>query len=77
MSLGKRIAERFTVDHSSLAHALLAGLPVNEVVTTNYDVLFEGASAAVGRPATVVPYGDCIELRQVALEAAWLHRMPR
>jgi hypothetical protein len=58
VELGERIADRFQVEHSSLVHALVAGLPVNEVVTTNYDVLFEQASAAVGRPATVVPYGE-------------------
>lgn len=58
VDLGKRIAERFEVEHTSLAHSLTAGLPVNEVVTTNYDELFEQASKAAGRPATVVPYGE-------------------
>jgi hypothetical protein len=42
--------------HCSLAHALLAGLPVDEVITTNYDDLFERASAAVDRPVTVLPH---------------------
>lgn len=42
--------------HYSLAHGLLAGLPVDEVITTNYDDLFERASAAVGRPVTVLPH---------------------
>lgn len=40
----------------SLSHALLAGLPVGEVVTTNYDTLFEAASRAAGRPPAVLPY---------------------
>ncbi len=38
-----------------LAHGLLAGLPVSESVTTNYDQLFEQASAAAGRPLAVLP----------------------
>jgi hypothetical protein len=37
--------------HYSLSHALLAGLPVREVVTTNYDRLFETAwEAAAAEP---------------------------
>lgn len=35
---------------------LLAGLPVAEFATTNYDALFERACAAAGRPAAVLPY---------------------
>lgn len=42
--------------HYSLAHAILAALPVDEVVTTNYDTLFESASDDVQRPVTVLPY---------------------
>ena len=42
--------------HVALAHTLLAGLPVDEVITTNYDDLFERASAALGRPVTVLPH---------------------
>lgn len=38
----------------SLAHALLAGLDVKQVVTTNYDTLFEKASAAAGHGLDVV-----------------------
>jgi hypothetical protein len=30
-------------NHYSLGHALLAGLPVREVITTNYDRLFDAA----------------------------------
>lgn len=40
----------------ALAHALLASLPAGEVVTTNYDGLFERASAAAERPTAVLPY---------------------
>ncbi|OGQ24428.1 MAG: hypothetical protein A2138_05095 [Deltaproteobacteria bacterium RBG_16_71_12] len=39
----------------SLGHALLANLPVDEVVTTNYDDLFEHASLDVERPCKVIP----------------------
>ncbi len=47
--------------HYSLAHALLAALPVDEVVTTNYDTLFESASSATHRPVTVLPYSRLTE----------------
>lgn len=42
--------------HHSLTHSLLAGLPVSEVATTNYDTLFEQASEAAGRSTQVIPY---------------------
>lgn len=42
--------------HYAITHALLAALPVDEVVTTNYDTLFEAASSAASRPVTVLPY---------------------
>lgn len=53
------LSERAT--HYSLAHALLAALPVDEVVTTNYDTLFEQASSATHRPVTVLPYSRLSE----------------
>lgn len=40
----------------SLVHGLLASLPVDEFVTTNYDTLFESAADAAGRPPVVLPY---------------------
>src|SRR5207244_10478713 len=40
----------------ALGHALLAGLPVTEAVTTNYDRLFETAWESQGYEATVLPY---------------------
>ena len=43
----KRIAK---ARRPSLAHALLAGLRCREIVTTNYDDLFERAVAAVANP---------------------------
>lgn len=44
------------VGHVSLAHSLLAALPVTEVVTTNYDCLFELASQGAGHSTAVLPY---------------------
>lgn len=44
------------VQHYSLVHGLMAGLPHREAVTPNYDGLFERASAAAGEPISVLPY---------------------
>ena len=52
---------RVIVEHSrkiAVGHALLASLPVDEVVTTNYDDLFERASVVVGRPCARIPGGQ-------------------
>lgn len=56
VSLDDRVVARASADHVSLSHALLAGLPVAEFATTNFDSLFERAAAAAGRPAAVLPY---------------------
>jgi SIR2-like domain len=50
------VAERLKVSRYGLGHSLLASLPVNEIVTTNYDTLFERASRDAERPLTVLPY---------------------
>lgn len=42
--------------HYGLAHALVAGLPGREAITTNYDRLYETACEATGRPCAVLPY---------------------
>ena len=55
-ALGDAIFHRHLVWHPSLAHQLLAALPVREAVTTNYDCLFELASEAAGRSVSVLPY---------------------
>lgn len=62
--LGRRVANIVgkTKQHS-LAHALLAGLPVDQVVTTNYDQLFERASNGAGKPLTVIPTSPDVEGR--------------
>jgi len=71
-SLGEATAELLrSFGHHSLSHALLASLPVEEVVTTNYDVLFEDASAAAGFP--VRPSDSAAPRRSpLAAENAWL-----
>ncbi len=55
----KRAVARYVSSRSrrySLGHAMLASLPVQEVVTTNYDELFETASASARRPVARLPY---------------------
>ena len=50
--------ERFGPGPYSLAHALIAALPVREFVTTNYDPLVELAAADIGRPLRVLPFDE-------------------
>jgi len=57
-TLGETVAEQVRGKHYSLVHGLLASLPVQEVITTNYDDLFETASAAVNREVCVLPYNQ-------------------
>ena len=54
--LAHKVAELLDVPHHSLAHGLLANLPVRENVTLNYDQLFELAADAADRPVAVLPY---------------------
>jgi hypothetical protein len=54
--LADEVAARMDAPHHSLAHGLLANLPVQENVTLNYDALFERAAQAAGRPVGVLPY---------------------
>jgi len=63
------IAKWFAGTHASLAHYLLATLPVREMATTNYDELFEAAAEGVGRPVAMLPYGKVSEQRR------WLLKM--
>lgn len=56
VALGQAVAELVDVDRHSLTHALLAGLPIHEAVTLNYDKLFEAASLAAGHSLAVLPY---------------------
>ncbi|MCA9540772.1 MAG: SIR2 family protein, partial [Myxococcales bacterium] len=60
--VGQAVVDRLGAHrHYSLGHALLAGLPVDEAITTNYDRLFETACAATGRPCAVLPYAPAVE----------------
>jgi len=42
--------------HCSLCHTLLAAIPHREVVTQNYDCLFEQACEAAGHELSILPY---------------------
>lgn len=64
-----RVVAHVAADHVSLAHTLLAALPVAEFATTNYDALFERACAAAGRPVAVLPY------EPVSGHTRWLLKM--
>lgn len=52
------VQERFGPGPYALAHALVADLPVQEFVTTNYDPLVEQAAADVGRDLRVLPFEE-------------------
>jgi hypothetical protein len=52
------VEERFGPGPYALAHALVAELPVQEFVTTNYDPLVEQAAADLGRELTVLPFDE-------------------
>jgi len=69
LSLGVAVREHIVTDHHALTHSLLAALPVSEVVTTNYDQLFEIASDAANKPVAVLPY------QPVVGHARWLLKM--
>ncbi|WP_456598712.1 SIR2 family protein [Blastococcus sp. SYSU DS0616] len=52
------VQERFGPGPYALAHALIADLPVQEFVTTNYDPLVELAADDIGRQVTVLPFDE-------------------
>lgn len=52
------VQERFGPGPYALAHALIADLPVQEFVTTNYDPLVEQAAADMGRDLRVLPFAE-------------------
>jgi hypothetical protein len=52
------VKERFGPGSYALAHALIADLPVQEFVTTNYDPLVEQAAADIGRDVRVLPFEE-------------------
>ena len=51
------VTKRLSAERFSLLHGLLASLPVNEFVTTNFDNLFELAAARSDIPLPVIPGG--------------------
>ena len=67
--LGEAIARCLERRNYSLSHAFLAGLPTLETVTTNYDTLFEMASASIDKPVAVLPY------EPVRPEERWILKM--
>jgi hypothetical protein len=62
--LRERIVELVADGTYTLTHALLAGLPATEFVTTNYDELFERAADAAGMPVVALPYEPVTSSRQ-------------
>lgn len=56
ISWREAICEQFAADRHSLVQALLAGLPAQEAVTTNYDCLLEEAFRAAGQARVVLPW---------------------
>ncbi|SNS89969.1 SIR2-like domain-containing protein [Geodermatophilus pulveris] len=56
--LERYVQERFGPGQYALAHALIADLPVQEFVTTNYDPLVELAAADIGRDLAVLPFDE-------------------
>lgn len=54
--LAALVVDELTSPLYSITHALLAGLPVSAVVTTNYDELFESAWRAADADFNVLPY---------------------
>jgi hypothetical protein len=67
--LADSICTRVSSNRYSLSHSLLSNLSVSEVVTTNYDTLFEQASRDAGHPVAVLPYEPVVN------QPRWLLKM--
>jgi hypothetical protein len=67
--LAAYVQERFGRRPYTLAHAVLAALPVQELVTTNYDPLLELAAAGAHRDLRVLPF------EQAAAGKPWLLKL--
>lgn len=67
--LRQSVAARLRTAQHALGHALLASLPVDEVVTQNYDRLYEIAAEACERPVAVIPGSEATDARR------WLLKM--
>lgn len=69
-ALGPHVRDCLDVgDSVGLGHTLLAGLPVSEFITTNYDDCFERACEATGRPVARLPYAPARQAQR------WLLKM--
>lgn len=68
-ALATIVEETLESSHHSLLHSLIASLPVKEVVTTNFDRMFESAAKRAGESVAVLPGG------QVAPGARWLAKL--
>jgi hypothetical protein len=53
--LRSRVIEELESARYSLTHGLLAALPARELITTNFDTLFEAAMDGAQRPLAVLP----------------------
>lgn len=76
-ALGRAVAELLDTGGAvSLAHQLLAALPVREFVTTNYDDCLERACDAIGRPVARLPYAPASTSRRWLLKMHGCVRVP-
>jgi hypothetical protein len=76
-NLGARVCALVAAERYALAHSLLAALPVAEVVTLNYDRLFEYASEDADRQVAVLPYQPSMETDRWLLKMHGCVRHPR
>ena len=67
-TFAEKIATRLSKRHYALAHSLLAALPVDELVTTNYDNLLEKACHDADRECAVLPYEPAADGRRWLLK---------
>jgi hypothetical protein len=67
--LPEAVSALLKAERPSLAHQLLAGLPVNAAVTTNYDGLFQAAWVDAGRSPALLPHDP------TAARDCWLLQM--
>lgn len=61
--LAKAVEEETAAARGSLVHLLVASLPISEVVTTNYDTLFESAWRNTGRQPRILPWDPLADAR--------------
>lgn len=66
----RRVAELIRpAERPALLHGLLAGLDIGQVVTTNYDLLYEKAMRAAGRTVhSVMPWASALGTRRWVLK---------